>query len=119
MSNIDTYQIAVEHIPGDAFLRDCLQKTLTFSINNRVIKKGKLILFRRVHYFIQIALQAENKLRENFEIPIPFQVEEYREEGLLYFDYRPSSLKVAALPLISNKVSSTYFNKILEIIVID
>jgi len=118
MSLINTYQIAVDHIPGEIFLLECLQKNLTFSVNNRIIKKGKLLLFRRVHYFIQIALQSENKVRENFEIPIPFQVESYEDEGLLYFDYRPSSLKVSSLPVATNKVSSTYFNKILEITVL-
>jgi hypothetical protein len=117
MATINSYQIAVDHIPGETFLLSCLQKNLTFTINNRVVKKGKLLLFRRVHYFIQIALQSENKVRENFEIPIPFQTESYEDEGLLYFDYRPSSLRVASLPTTTNKISSTYYNKILEIIV--
>jgi hypothetical protein len=119
MLNSISYQVSIENIPGENFLINCLQKNLTFSINNRSIKKGKLLLFRRAHYFIQIALQSENKTRENFEIPIPFQAEDYKEEGLLYFDYRPTSLKVSSLPKILNKVSSTYFNKILEISVND
>lgn len=115
MSTDNTYQIAVDHIPGESFLISCLQKSLTFSINNKTIKRGKLLLFRRVHYFIQIALQSESKIRENFEIPIPFQIENYEEEGLLYFDYRPSSLKVSSLPIVASKISSSYYNKILEI----
>ena len=115
MLNTTSYKISIENIPGESFLLNCLQKNLTFSINNRAIKKGRLLLFRRVHYFIQIALQSENRVQENFEIPIPFQTESYKEDGLLYFDYRPASLHVSPLPKITNKISSTYFNKILEI----
>ncbi len=58
---------------------------------------------------------TEKNLRENFEIPIPFKVEDYSDEGLLYFDYRLDSLQVDVLPRIPDKVPSIYFNKILEI----
>jgi len=107
--------IHFDQVPGEPFLVSCLQKNLTFSINNKTIKQGKLILFRRVHYFIQIALMSDKNQRENFEIPIPFKVENYFDDGLLYFDYRLKSLQVEELPKIPAKVSSIYFNKILEI----
>ena len=107
--------ISIDHVPGESFLVSCLQKNLVFSIGDRVIKKGRLLLFRRVHYYIQISLLTEKNTRENFEIPIPFRVENYPEDGLLYFDYRLDSLNVKNLPKIFKKVSSTYFNKILEL----
>ena len=107
--------IHLDQVPGEPFLVSCLQKHLNFSINGKTIKKGKLILFRRVHYYVQIALMTDKNVRENFEIPIPFKVENYLDEGLLYFDYRLNSLETEELPIIPEKVSSIYFNKILEI----
>lgn len=107
--------IHLDQVPGEPFLISCLQKNMNFSINNKTIKCGRLLLFRRVHYYIQIALLTEKNLRENFEIPIPFKVENYSDEGLLYFDYRLDSLQVDNMPRIPDKVSSIYFNRILEI----
>jgi hypothetical protein len=111
--------VHLDQVPGEAFLVNCLQKSLNFSINNKTIKRGKLLLFRRFHYFIQIALLSEKGTRENFDIPIPFKIEDYLEEGLLYFDYRLKSLEVENLPIMSEKVSSIYFDKILEIQVVN
>jgi hypothetical protein len=116
MSITDT--IGFDHIPGEDFLIYCLQKNLHFSINNKTIKRGRLLLFRKFHYFIQIALLTEKGVRENFEIPIPFGVEFYSEDGLIYFDYRLKALEVDSLPKIPEKVTSAYFDKILEIQII-
>jgi len=111
--------VSIDQVPGELFLFSCLQKNVNFSINNKTIKRGRLLLFRRFHYFIQIALLTERGTRENFDIPIPFKVEDYLEEGLLYFDYRLSSLEVQNIPLIKEKVSSIYFDRILEMQVIN
>ena len=105
----------LDQIPGEPFLFSCLQKPVSFSVNNKTIKRGRLILFRKLHYFIQISLLSEKGLRENIELPIPFKIEDYSDDGLMYFDYRMGSLEVETLPMIPEKVSSVYFNKILEI----
>lgn len=110
-----TSTINLDQVPGEQFLISSLQKQVNFSINGKQIKSGRLLLFRRVHYYVQIALMTDKNNRENFEIPIPFKVENYQEEGLLYFDYRLDSLETDELPIIPDKVSSVYFNKILEI----
>lgn len=115
MSNFGTTS---EIIPGEAFLLNCLQKNISFSISNKIVKKGRLLLFRKVHYYIQIALQTEKNQKENFEIPIPFAVESYYDEGLLYLDYRVCSLGLNNLPHFPAKISSSYFNKIIEVTVI-
>lgn len=107
--------ISLDHVPGEQYLVPWLQKQVCFSIGDKVVKKGRLILFRRIHYYIQIALMTDKSTRENFEIPIPFNVESHKDDGLLYFDYRISSLNLDTLPPIPPKVSSSYFNKILEI----
>lgn len=110
-----TSTIHLDQVPGEQFLLASLQKHVNFSINGKVIKKGRLLLFRRIHYYVQIALLTDKAQRENFEIPIPFKVENYQDEGLIYFDYRLKSLETDELPIIPDKVPSAYFNRILEI----
>lgn len=106
---------SLDTVPGEEFLVSCLQKPVTFTLGERIVKSGRLILFKRFHYFIQIALLSDKNVRENIEIPIPFDMEVYPEEGLVYFDYRISALNTKTLPRIPEKVSSMYFNKILEL----
>lgn len=106
-------------IPGEDFFISSLQKNLFFCLGNKIVKQGKLLLFKRSHFFIQITLSNLKKEKENFEIPFPFKVEPYEDEGVMYFDYRLDALNTKALPIMQNKVSSSYFNKILEICVKD
>lgn len=107
--------INMEQIPGEPFLMNCLQENITFTIGDKIIKKGRLLLFKRAHYFIHFSLLTEKNTRENLEIPIPFNIEDHSDEGLIYFDYRLSSLRVKSLPPIPEKLSSIYLDKILEI----
>ncbi len=109
--------ITFTKMPGEEFLFSCLQKEMSFYLGNKPIKQGRLLLFRRTHFFIQITLFNSKKEKENFEIPFPFNVEEHEDEGIAYFDYRTVALNSLSLPIISHKVSSSYFNKILEITV--
>ena len=113
-----TISLTLDQVPGEQFLIGCLQKNMIFSINNKTVKKGKMLLFRRAHYFVQFAIQTERGVRENFDVPIPFKIEDYSDEGLMYFDYRLDSLEVETLPKIPEMVTSAYFNKILEIQVV-
>lgn len=107
---------AIDTIPGEAFLLASLQKQVRFSINEKIIKQGRLLLFKRTHYYIQISLQTLKSNRENFEIPFPFQIEKHDQDGILYYDYRISTLKLTTpFSLEKKKPSSIYFNKILEI----
>ena len=106
-------------IPGELFLTHCLQKRLQFKLNDKQLKSGKLLFFKKSHFYIQIALVNEKGVRENFEIPYPFKVEDYEEDGLLYYDYRIKSLNIDFIPNTTSKVSSIFFNKILEIFVVD
>jgi hypothetical protein len=101
----------------DAFFTETLQSYLTLSINNKLIKKGRLILFKRVHFFIQLSFLSDKNTIEHLELPIPFDVEDYFDEGLVYFDYRIRSLRIDSVPEVVGKVTSTFFDKILEITV--
>jgi len=106
------------------FFTKNFQSSISFSLGSKTIRKGRLIIFKRSHYFIQISLASQKKPQETFEIPIPFKTEYYPEENLIYFDYRTDCLIENKMDddmihLIKRQISkntpSQYFNKILEI----
>lgn len=113
----------LEEIPGESFLTKVLQFPIKLTLGQKVIKQGKLLLFKRTHYYLHITLLTQKNNKESFEIPIPFKVEEYSHEGLAYFDYRITGLCGIDRDLntrlgnvkIKNTNPSQYYNKILEI----
>ena len=113
----------LEEIPGESFLTRHLQAPITFTLGQKIIKQGRLMLFKRTHYYLNITLLTTKNNKESFEIPIPFKVEEYVHEGLAYFDYRLQGLcglqdeinQRLARAKIKNINPSQYYNKILEI----
>ena len=115
---ITQINFTTDQVPGEPFLISSLQKRLAFSLKDKVVKRGKLLLFKRVSFHIQISLLTDKNIKENFEIPIPFRVESHEKEGLMYYDYRLESLNTSVFPIIPEKVSSSYFNRILEVSVI-
>jgi hypothetical protein len=113
----------LEELPGETFLTKSLQAPIKFILGQKIIKQGKLVLFKRTHYYLHITLLTHKNVKESFEIPIPFKVEEYLHEGLAYFDYRVQGLYGINSELnqrlskirIKNINPSQYLNKILEI----
>ena len=113
----------LEELPGETFLTRHLQSPIKFTLGEKVIKQGKLVLFKRAHYYLHITLMTDKSNKESFEIPIPFRVEEYFHEGLAFFDYRLQGLLGLKSELneklskvrIKNINPSQYYNKILEI----
>lgn len=113
----------LEEIPGEGFLTRHLQTPIKFILGQKVIKQGRLVLFKRAHYYLHITLTTQKNVKESFEIPIPFKVEEYYSEGLAYFDYRMQGLGGLNEDLnnqlsrvkIKNVNPSQYYNRILEI----
>jgi hypothetical protein len=113
----------LEELPGESFLTRTLQFPIKFTLGEKTIKQGRLVLFKRTHYYLLITLLTSRNIKESFEIPIPFKVEEYLHEGLAYFDYRLQGLGGMNNELnnkllkakIKNINPSQYYNKILEI----
>lgn len=113
----------IDFIPGEKYFANALQSNLTFFLGKKQIKKGKLILFKRAHYHIIFTMVNGRDNKENFEIPIPFKVEYYPEESIMYFDYRIRSLSGNNKEIeerlskikIRGILPTQYYNKILEI----
>jgi len=113
----------LEELPGESFLTRHLQSPIKFTLGEKIIKQGRLVLFKRAHYYLHITLMTDKSNKESFEIPIPFRVEEYFHEGLAFFDYRLQGLlglkselnEKLAKVRIKNTNPSQYYNKILEI----
>lgn len=120
MSIVNTY---IDSYPGEAFFTNSLQNSLLFTLGKKIVKQGRLILFRQAHFYVQLTLLSHKNVKEVLEIPIPFYVENYPLENLVYFDYRFRALAGNDVSIsqrlqnvnIKNVNPSQYYNKILEI----
>jgi hypothetical protein len=120
MSIVNTY---VDSYPGEMFFTSSLQNNLIFTLGKKVVKQGRLILFKQAHFYIQLSLLSNKNVKEVLEIPIPFYIENYPHEKLIYFDYRFRALAGNDTSIsqrlqnvtIKNINPSQYYNKILEI----
>ena len=106
-----------------SFFTDFLQRNLTFTIGNKTIKKGKLIIYRKSHFCIQFVLANTKNSKETIELPIPYNTEYHANDKLFYFDYRIKTLsnnnkdveeRLRAIK-IKNVTPSQYYDKIVEI----
>lgn len=79
-------------VPNEELFISALQRNLSITLGNKIIKKGKLMLYKKQHYNIQLTLVNSKLNRENFEIPIPFSVEFHSDENLIFLDYRINTL---------------------------
>ena len=122
MSNIASSNVLTS-IPHEELFIDTLQRNLVITLGNKVVKRGKLIIYKKQHYNIQLTLLNSKQNKENFEMPIPFLVEHHPDENLIFLDYRISSLtgndKDMKQFLLNYRVKgikpSQYFNKILTL----
>ena len=121
---INVSNIFVDEMSWEDFFTKNLQSSISFTLGPKTVRKGRLIIFKRSHYYIQISLMSLKKSHETFEIPIPFKTEYYPEENLIYFDYRPdclieNNIDDDIVPIFKRQIAknspSQYYNKILEI----
>lgn len=75
------------------YCKSLLQREVLFEIKNKIIKKGKIILFFQRNFHIVFMIENEKSKKDKLEIPIPFGIESHKEDDLLYFDYRIVTLK--------------------------
>lgn len=91
-----------------------LQKETSFEFNNKVYKKGKIVLFFQKNFYITFIISSDKKDKDKIEIPIPYGVELHEEDNLIYFDYRLNTL-TKYCPQLENSLkafaSKTFGNK--------
>jgi len=93
-----------------------LQSTLCFSLENKILKKGKLILFCVKDFYCTFTLlcQEKNNKKIIFEIPYPFDFTHI--DSKIIFDYTLKSFTSnnSAVEHILNKVVSKKPSKFLN-----
>lgn len=81
-----------------------LQKNITIDIKNKTYKQGKLILFYQRNFYLTFVMDTPKKDKEKIEIPIPYGIEMYEDENLVYFDYRIKTLAKHAPEIETNLI---------------
>jgi len=110
----------IANTPLEEILKNLLQKRISFEIDKKVFKTGRVVLYSQKYFFISFILNTNKKKKEKTEVPIPFNVEIHKEDSLIYFDYRVSSLAVNNKEAFANiqdisVCKNKYLNKILTI----
>jgi hypothetical protein len=81
-----------------------LQKDIKIDIKNKTFKQGKLLLFYQKNFYITLVMDTAKKLKEKVELPIPYAIEFYEEDSLIYFDYRIKTLAKYAPEIETNLI---------------
>lgn len=67
-------------------LKTFLQKQVTFNINGKCWKTGKVLLFKQVGFYIEFTMDNDTKNKiEKFEIPVPFSVRKIDNTAILSY----------------------------------
>jgi len=102
-------------------LMGLLQKDIKLLIDGKLFRKGKLLLFRQNNYCLELTIRKNNIDIKKFEVPIPFAIENWDDDGVIYFDYRIATLahkdKVVLdmIKKLPTNGQSKFYDKILEI----
>jgi len=72
---MSTATVYLDDTPGEVFFAKYLQQTLSLTLGKKHIKTGKLIIFKRAHYLLQLTFQNSRNNLENIEIPFQFSTE--------------------------------------------
>ena len=104
----------------DNLLKNLLQKKVSFIIDNKTYKTGKVILYMQKYFYIVFYLfSSKKKKQEKFEVPIPFEFKINDNETQILFDYRIITLaqgnKEIAEKLSIKNIKNKFLNKMLII----
>jgi hypothetical protein len=110
----------ISDTPLDELLKNFLQKKISFELDKKVFKTGKVILYSQKYFYITFVLATDKKKQEKIDIPVPFNFEVHQEDNLIYFDYRVSTLAQNNKELIELmqgvvSIKNKFLNKILTI----
>jgi len=105
----------------DETLKPLLLRDIRFTINSQHYKEGNFVLYNYGYFSINFSLKNYRKHKtEIIKIPLPFNVEYYEDEKLLYFDYRLHSFChdkeiIELIKKVKKPMLSRFYDKIVTI----
>ena len=90
------------HLLIEENLKPFLQRNIQITVDNKIIREGKLILFNLKDYHIILTIKIKGK-NKTYEIPYPF-VSTVETPDILAFDYRLKHIHRDAPEIKSHKV---------------
>jgi hypothetical protein len=108
----------------ERILKNFLLTNLEISLKNKILKRSKLEHYVFKDLYIDFIFDTDGT---PFKLPIPFEYEYYKEDNILFMDYRTVSFKKKSsipnidtylhkfIPIINGGSVNKYFNNIVEI----
>ena len=75
----------------EPILKSLLQRDVSFEVNNKTLRAGKLIIFHIKDFYISFILKTEKHPNKLYEIPVPYEFGSSKT-GDVTFDYRLSGV---------------------------
>ena len=57
-------------------LEDYLQKNVTFCIDTKTVRRGRLLLYNIKDYYIKFLIRTNKNINKNYELPYPYDITE-------------------------------------------
>ena len=95
-------------------LETLLQREIHITCNNRILRKGKFILYTVKDYYISIILKNNKDVNKTYEMPYPFHMVYDEEKDDIVFDYTIDTLSenFDTVSLITSVMSGFSSNKL-------
>ena len=71
-------------------IKNYLQKNVTFSVGQKTVRRGKLLLYNINDYYIKFTIKTNKDIQKTYEVPFPFQV--YDNKNYLTLSYKINDL---------------------------
>lgn len=68
-------------------LKSLLQRDVSFEVNNKTLRAGKLIIFHIKDFYISFILRTDKHPHKLYEVPVPYELKTC-STGDVLFDYR-------------------------------
>ena len=67
-------------------VKELLLKNVVFTINEKTVRRGKLLICNQDEYYIKFVLQTNKNVNKNYEVPYPYSV--CSNESQVIFSYK-------------------------------
>lgn len=67
-------------------MKDLMLKQVIFTLQDKTVRKGKLLLFSCHDYYVKFVLQTNKNVNKNYEIPYPYKVR--HDKTYVSFSYK-------------------------------